>query len=82
MEHARSEADRANLPTAWVRVCGWCDRTLIDGAWRHARPADPAGAVITHGICDACLRAMSSTVDHGPSVSRSGRLAPTPRRSP
>ena len=49
-----------------LRVCGWCNKVKVDGAWEEVEQAIvslrlfelPLLPSLTHGICDPCYRKM------------------------
>jgi hypothetical protein len=55
-----------------LRMCSWCHRIHVDGAWQAIEAALPLlGALdhgtlppITHGICPQCAAALAATGDH------------------
>lgn len=55
-----------------VRVCGWCKRVFVGGAWEDVEVAVERLQLfehailpsLTHGICDACYARLMDTLDH------------------
>ena len=50
-----------------LRVCGWCNKVNVDGAWEEVEQAIvslrlfefPLLPSLTHGICDPCFQKMT-----------------------
>jgi hypothetical protein len=61
-----------------VRMCSWCGRLAVDGAWLEVEEAvDRLGLftadalpALTHGICDECYARIDLGAEHG--ATRSG----------
>lgn len=53
-----------------LRICSWCKRVDVRGAWEELDVAVPASGLletgrlppVTHGICDECLARMDAVV--------------------
>lgn len=51
-----------------LRVCGWCNRIDVDGAWKEIEEALPLLRLMerakppmaTHGICESCVEKMTA----------------------
>lgn len=68
-----SQADGATDPDDRVplRVCGWCNRVDVAGAWLELEEAMPRLGILeeaappdlTHGICEACFEKMAAELE-------------------
>jgi hypothetical protein len=55
-------------PKSLQRMCGWCNRLDVGGAWMEIEEALPrlrmmereSPPMITHGICESCLETMEA----------------------
>lgn len=55
---------------AFVRMCGWCNRVSVDGAWVEVEEAvvrmrlfeRPEVPPLTHGICEGCHKEFTSLI--------------------
>jgi hypothetical protein len=50
----------------WLTACAWCERVRIDGDWLGGVTAKALARCVrqvSHGICPACLKAVSDQAD-------------------
>lgn len=67
------QADGADAvePAKLQRVCGWCNRLDVDGAWMEIEDALPrlrlmerlATQMLTHGMCEDCVARMMTELE-------------------
>lgn len=66
-----------DVATGFVCVCAWCQRVRTrDGGWLPVQqflPLAPRGPFeVTHGMCDACYRALDADADADPRAADAG----------
>lgn len=65
-----SQGDGSAPAEELLRVCGWCNRVDVHGEWMELEDAVPRlklmefpeARMITHGICESCLKTMMAEV--------------------
>ena len=46
----------------FIVLCSYCARRRIDGVWIDSLPP-PAGALVSHGICETCYDRVMAELD-------------------